>query len=383
MNRQVIDRPLRTLLEHRIRQRCMTFEEFVQHAEAFARDNHEPGTLSLRHLQRLVSGQPTGTLRPATVRLLEHLFGEPITALLAPPKTTAANDGEDPAVELCRLLDAARRVDRSTISLLHQQLDAIRQLDRKLGAIVVRDELKTKICQVERLAAHSLAPGTREPLAALLSEMHTLAGWQALDLGDISDSWQHYEQSRSSAAQSDSIAHQSHAAAEQAFVLIDAGATREAIDLLDSARQCADATVPRVLRAWLAAAHGEALAAHGVRTASLYAFDQAAELLSDAPADERPYVALDAVHLARWRGHALARFGDPEATAVLTDALKRLDPSFVRAETALRVDLASALAVAGDRDEARTHTQHADRLAAQVGSARQRRRIKTILATVR
>ena len=360
----------------------MTFEEFVQHAEAFARDNHEPGTLSLRHLQRLVSGQPTGTLRPATVRLLEHLFGEPITALLAPPKTTAANDGEDPAVELCRLLDAARRVDRSAISLLHQQLDAIRQLDRKLGAIVVRDELKTKICQVERLAAHSLAPGTREPLAALLSEMHTLAGWQALDLGDISDSWQHYEQSRSTAAQSDSIAHQSHATAEQAFVLIDAGATQEAIDLLDSARQRADATAPGVLRAWLAAAHGEALAAHGERTASLYAFDQAAELLPDDPTDERPYVALDPVHLARWRGHALARFGDPEAAAVLTDALNRLDPSFVRAETALRVDLATALAATGDRDEARTHAHHADRLAVQVGSARQRRRIKTILANV-
>lgn len=376
MNRQVIDRSLRTLLEHRIRQRCMTFEEFVQHAEAFARDNHEPGTLSLRHLQRLVSGQPTGTLRPATVRLLEHLFGEPITALLAPPKTTAANDGEDPAVELRRLLDAARRVDRSTISLLHEQLDAIRQLDRKLGAIVVRDELKTKICQVERLAAHSLAPGTREPLAALLSEMHTLAGWQALDLGDISDSWQHYEQSRSSAAQSDSIAHQSHAAAEQAFVLIDAGATREALDLLDSARQCADATAPRVLRAWLAAAHGEALAAHGERTTSLYAFDQAAELLSDAPVDERPYVALDAVHLARWRGHALARFGDPEAIGVLTDALANLDTSFVRAETALRVDLATALAATGDRTEARDHADHAARLATQIGSTRQRRRLE-------
>jgi tetratricopeptide (TPR) repeat protein len=361
----------------------MTFEEFVQHAEAFARDNHEPGTLSLRHLQRLTSGQPLGTLRPATVRLLEHLFGEPIAALLGPPKTTASNDGEDPAAELCQLLDAARRVDRSTITLLHQQLDAVRRLDRKLGAILVRDELKTKICQVERLAAHSLAPGTREPLAALLSEMHTLAGWQALDLGDISDSWQHYEQSRSTAAQSDSIAHQSHAAAEQVFVLIDAGATRQAVDLLDRARQRADQTAPEVLRAWLAAAHGEALAAHGERTASLYAFDQAAQLLPDDPADERPYVALDAVHLARWRGHALARFGDPEATAVLTDALKRLDPSFVRAETALRVDLATALAATGDRDEARTHAHRADRLAAQVGSARQRRRIKTILTTVR
>jgi hypothetical protein len=37
----------------------MTFEEFVQHADAFARDNHEPGTLTLRQLQRLVAA---GTL---------------------------------------------------------------------------------------------------------------------------------------------------------------------------------------------------------------------------------------------------------------------------------------------------------------------------------
>jgi hypothetical protein len=284
---------------------------------------------------------------------------------------------------LRQLLGAARRVDFSTIDLLHQQLDGIRRLDRKLGAIVVRDELKSKIRQVERLTAHSLAPGTREPLVALLSEMHTLAGWQALDLGDINDSWQHYEQSRSAAAQSDSVAHQSHAAAEQAFVLIDAGATRDAVDLLDSARRRAAANAPRILRAWLAAAHGEALAAHADRNASLHAFDQAAQLLPDDPTDERPYVALDTVQLARWRGHALARFGDPDATAILTDALNRLDPSFVRAETALRVDLATALAAKGARDEANNHAQQAAQLAEQVGSARQRRRVKTLLATVR
>jgi hypothetical protein len=361
----------------------MTFEEFVEHAEAFARDCHEPGTLSLRHLQRLLSGQPADSLRPATARLLERLFGEPITDLLAPPKTTAEAEGDDPTAELRQLLDTARRVDHSTVALLHQQLDTIRRLDRQLGAIVVREELRTKIRQVERLAAHSLAPGAREPLAALLSEMHTLAGWQALDLGDITGSWQHYEQSRSAAAQSDSIAHESHAAAEQAFVLIDAGATRDAVNLLDNARRRADTTTSRILQAWLAAAHGEALAAHGGRTASLRAFDQSAELLPDDPSDERPYVALDAVHLARWRGHALARFGDPDATAVLTDALNHLDPSFIRAETALRVDLATALVATGDRYEARTHANHADRLAAQIGSARQRRRVKTLLQAVR
>lgn len=131
-------------------------------------------------------------------------------------------------------------------------------------------------------------------------------------------------------------------------------------------------------KAWLAAAHGEALAAHGNHTASLHAFDHAAHLLPSNPADDKPYVALDAVHLARWRGHALARFGDPDAITILTDALAQLDASFVRAETALRVDLAIAHTANGTRDEARTHTGHAAQLATQVGSARQRRRITAL-----
>ncbi len=358
----------------------MTFEEFVDHAIAFAHDHHEPGTLSLRHLQRLASGQPHGALRPATARLLEKIFNEPIAALLAPPTTITSGDGDNPASELRQLLDTVRRVDHSTIELLHQQLDAIRRLDRQLGAIVVRDELNAKIRQVHRLTTHSLAPGTRQPLAALLSEMHTLAGWQELDFSDLAQAWQHYEHSRSAAAQSNSIPHEAHAAAEQAFVLIDAAATGDAVDLLDGARRRADTAAPHILRSWLAAAHGEALAAHGDQTASLHAFDRAAELLPNDPTDERPYVALDTVHLARWRGHALARFGDPHAITILTDALNRLDPTFVRAETALRVDLATAHAANGDRDEARAHADHAARLATQVGSARQRQRITTLLA---
>jgi tetratricopeptide (TPR) repeat protein len=359
----------------------MTYEEFVQHAETFARDHHEPGTLSLRHLQRLVSGRPVGALRPATARLLEQLLGEPIATLLAPPRP-AIDDGRDPGSELRQLLDAARHVDHSTVALLHQQLDTIRRLDRQLGAIVIRDELNAKIYQVHQLAAHSLAPGTREPLAGLLSEMHTLAGWQALDLGDMTAAWQHYEHSRCAAAQSDSIPHEAHAAAEQAFVLIDAAATRDAVELLDHARRRADTTAPRTLRSWLAAAHGEAFSAHGDRTASLHAFDHAAQLLPDDPTDDRPYVALDTVHLARWRGHALARFGHPDAITVLTNALNQLDPTFVRAETALRVDIATAHAANGDHDEARTHADHAAQLATQVGSTRQRRRITTLRTTI-
>jgi len=87
----------------------------------------------------------------------------------------------------------------------------------------------------------------------------------------------------------------------------------------------------------LAAAHGETLAAHGCRSDSLRAFDCAAALLPQGDTTtERPYVAPGAVHLARWRGHALACFGDVDAVDVLTDALDKLNSSFARADTSLR-----------------------------------------------
>src|SRR4051812_42444723 len=83
-------RPMRTLLEQRIRERRQTFEEFAEYAEQFAREHGEPGTLSVRHLQRLVAGyrkdgRPLGAPRPATARLLELIFGERIEMLLSSP----------------------------------------------------------------------------------------------------------------------------------------------------------------------------------------------------------------------------------------------------------------------------------------------------------
>lgn len=80
----------RTVLEQKIRERQQTLQEFTEWAETFARERNEPGTLSVRHLQRLVagetpSGQPVGRPRPATARLLEAIFGVSIDVLLAPP----------------------------------------------------------------------------------------------------------------------------------------------------------------------------------------------------------------------------------------------------------------------------------------------------------
>ena len=106
-----------------------------------------------------------------------------------------------------------------------------------------------KIGQVTQLTSYSLAPGTSESLAALLPEMHTLAGWQALDMGNVTESWSHYGHSKAAAARIGSAAYESHAATEQAFVLLDAGEEADAVTLLAAARRHTERSARRVLRA--------------------------------------------------------------------------------------------------------------------------------------
>jgi len=378
------DVPARTVLEERIRARRLTFEEFTEFAEAFARQHNEQGTLSVRHLQRLAAGRgehgrPLGKPRAATARLLERIFGISIEELLSPPEA-ASRVETDSAAELRRMLRASEHVDSSVLALLRDQLGATRRLDRQFGAIVARDEVLAKITQVSRLLDHSLSPSTREQLAAHLSELHALAGWQALDTGNLNGSWRHYTRAATAASQSGDPGFAAHSAAGQAFVLIDLGDTGEAAELLETAREGTQRRTCRLMRSWLAAAHGEALAADQRRAESLRAFDQAHSLLPDASTNgDGPYVVLDHIHLGRWRGHALARLGDPSAVDVLTSALDRLDRTFTRAETSLRVDLATAYTALGEVTEARQQISHAEQLATDVGSHRQRRRLQLLL----
>ncbi|MGH3620970.1 MAG: hypothetical protein ACRDQ5_04160, partial [Sciscionella sp.] len=371
-------RPPRTLLEQRIRERNQTLEEFTEAAETYAREHEEPGTLSLRHLQRLITGKrpdgrPLGTLRPATARLLERMLGEPIDRLLSEPHNDPERDGD----ELRARIATARRIDGSLIALLHEQLNAIRRIDRELGAIVAHDEVKTKIHQVQQLLSYSLMPHTRQQLAALLSELGTLAGWQALDLGNISDAWQHYQAAQIVAAASESPSYEAHAAAEQAFVLVDIGEHQAAVDLASSACDRARNRSSYLLRAWLEAARGETLSALNRADSSLQAFDFAAEHLSESIPGEQtgPYVALDFVHLDRWRGHALVRLRHDEAIDVLEQVEPELDSTFSRAESALQADLATAYASIGEKDVAEKHLHRGRAIAERISSKRQIRRM--------
>jgi DNA-binding transcriptional regulator YiaG len=74
----------------RIRDSRLSVEEFAQRLEEFAWQNKEVGTLSLRHVHRLVVGMlEPQQLRPATVRLLEGFLGCSVEELLSPADKSA------------------------------------------------------------------------------------------------------------------------------------------------------------------------------------------------------------------------------------------------------------------------------------------------------
>jgi hypothetical protein len=322
----VHDRQPSTLLELKIRELGMTLGEFVEHAEAFARDHGERGTISMRHLQRLISPRDRPTsLRPATRRLLEAIFATPTMELLGPPPRadlgeansqvgvgdalSVVADWQREAAEVARLVARSARVDQEALDLLASQVDNTRRLDRRFGASTLLGALRLHAEHIEQLLTHATESRIRRSLAGVLVDAHTLAGWQSLDRGEVVSAWRHYGKACDAALITESVALRAHALAKQAVVLADIGRTADGAAMSGYARSLGDSGTA-MLRTWLAAAHGEALAAAGKPADSLRAFDEASAAMPPpcfraSHGDEEPYVGLDDVHLARWRGHAL------------------------------------------------------------------------------
>ncbi|ONI77081.1 hypothetical protein ALI144C_33850 [Actinosynnema sp. ALI-1.44] len=308
-------------------------------------------------------------------RLFRDVYGRTNEELGFPPE----QDDND-ADELIARISVARSVDAGMIELFSQQVENARHVDRRFGGVVLLDQLRSTIKQIEELLTFSTAQGHREALAGVLTEASALAGWEALDRAAFNQSWDHHERAKAAAHQAQSPTLLAHATAQQAFILIDLGQVHGAVELLASARTLADHAAPSLLRAWLAAAHGEGLAAAGHRDEALRAFDAADALVPADPVDPAlPFLFLADSHLARWRGHALARLGEPDAIDQLSHTLPRVPADFIRGKTGLLVDLAVAYAAAGDREAALTYSREAKRLANQIKSDRQRRRLSRLI----
>ncbi|GAA0509580.1 hypothetical protein [Saccharopolyspora thermophila] len=328
-------------------------------------------------LKRMYTDWEKGRVLPTDWRdELCEVFSLPPAALglvdVSPPPT---------ALEIPSPLEITR-LDPEVVEMLEVQTNHYRLMDRKVGAAIIPQTV-AHVEYMQNLLRTAL-PGKYSASAAVaLAEGAALAGWQALDAGDISKAWNLHDVAKTAAAQGENPAVLAHVTAQQAYALLDAGRASDAVELIQYAHTPETARrVPPRLRAWLAAAEAEFLAAVGNRDRALKMLDQAAEALPDGDIDpELPYLMLNATHLARWRGHCLARLGANEAIDDLTTALEgNKGPTSKRAETGLRVDLALALRSRGDVEGSRREAQRAADLAGSTGSARQRARIARLLS---
>jgi len=314
---------------------------------------------------------------PDHARILLGLSPRQLTTSTPPRSTAQASSGQD--AELLRQITAARSIDSTVVRVLQGETDNIRLLDRRLGAPAVAGKLEAHISYIETGLRYSLRPGNREQLAWALADASALAGWQAVDMGRLPRAWTHFERAVAAAREAGDPCLLAFAAGEQAYVLLDLHRPAEALAMVRAAYDETHAAIPHQVRGWLRAAEAEMAAAAGEEPTCRSALDTAAREIGHGPTTEDlPYLALNEAHLARWRGNCLVVFGDPQTADDLSTALAAMDDGFTRAEASLRCDLAAALHVRGEQDEARHHLKKARELAQVTGSARQRRRIRDL-----
>lgn len=150
------------------------------------------------------------------------------------------------------------RLDPGLVALLRSQTQTLRLLDRRLGGSSVHGLALANVEAVERLVRNALPGTAREQAADELGQAAALAGWQALDMGQLPEAWRLHEIATAAARESGEPSGLGYSRAQQAFILLDAGRAADARELIVAAREHAGGPVPRELLAWLRAAEGGA-----------------------------------------------------------------------------------------------------------------------------
>ncbi|WP_425841743.1 XRE family transcriptional regulator [Streptomyces fractus] len=293
-------------------------------------------------------------------------------------KPTIATDGY---TDLMDRIDSARNVSLSMVKTFMDQTELLRTMDRQMGAASLVDQMTGHLAALEDALTFAVLPDTRRPVARALAGAATLGAWQALDTGAVERAWRSYELGKRAAQEAEEPMYLAHATAEQAYVLNEAGRPEMAVQLVREAQRLAGKQASPRLRAWLYAAEAELCAKADSPDDCKRALDKAIACLPSGEEARDPdmlSIFLNGGHLARWRGNVLSLLGDDDALASLYTGLETADPTFVRATSGLRCDLAQAHLVRGELSQAQEHLQQARLLANRTGSVRHRRRIEQL-----
>ncbi|MFD8506403.1 XRE family transcriptional regulator [Streptomyces sp. NPDC059687] len=314
-------------------------------------------------------------------KILRALLGVTDDELSGKAETLAPSTAADGYDELMGRIDAARSISLTMVNTFMDQTELLRTMDRQMGAASLVDQMTAHLATLEDALTFAVLPETRRPVAQALAGAATLAAWQALDVGSVERAWRHYELGKRAAQEAEEPMYLAHATAEQAYVLCDAGRAPMAVQLIRDAQRLGGKAISPRLTAWLHAAEAEICARAGMPEDCRRALERATQCLPPGEEARDPdmlSIFLNEGHLTRWRGNALALIGDDEAVDDLYTALDTADPTFIRASSGLRCDLAQAHMARGEYDQAQEHLRQARLIASRTGSVRQRRRIEQL-----
>ena len=250
--------------------------------------------------------------------LLAELYADSGVHLAPKDPGPAATPG--PVERMQARLAAAAAVDTEVIALWRTQLATAQLLDHRLGAAGAASAVRALLEQLDAVLPHLPDPDRHRPVAALLARACLLAGAQALDEGDPDSAFGRFVRAAELAEAAPDLA--TEAAIGQAAALLEVGASRDALAVLE---------------------HAGVDVAHPPSGFPV-------ELIAHRPDDPSPD---EVEHLAA--------------------ALERSRSARERA--ALHAELARALDTAGRGDEAAAHAREARMLATRIGSRRVLRRL--------
>lgn len=354
----------------------------MREVERFA-THHLLSVASTASLRVYVSEWENGK-RPISdhyAQIIRPLFGVTDAELFEGQSSETPTVEADGYADLMDRIDSARNVSLSMVKTFMDQTELLRTMDRQMGAASLVDQMTGHLAALEDALTFAVLPDTRRPVALALAGAATLGAWQALDTGSVERAWRNYELGKRAAQEAEEPMYLAHATAEQAYVLNEAGRPEMAVQLVREAQRLAGKQASPRLRAWLYAAEAELCAKAGLPDDCKRALDDAAACLPTGEEARDPdmlSIFLNGGHLARWRGNVLSLLGDDDALTSLYTGLETADPTFVRATSGLRCDLAQAHLVRGELSQAQEHLQQARLLANRTGSVRHRRRIEQL-----
>ena len=305
-------------------------------------------------------------------------------AFLTLPDWLSRAGATEASDRLAWALEQPSRVDLATVSDMETITAAHRRSYRQLSVHALLPQTESQFQAVTELLQRPQPLTLRQRLIATAGETAMLAGTlRFMDLDDFELGYSNLELAMMAA-------HEAEAGELGAFVLgcmgfhaRYSGNRKEAVGLIEQARDAAARVASPLTQGWLAAVASEVHAVAGDVRASLGALEQAGHALGRADEDdEASWIGIGTFNQAKleaYHGVCYLQLGRPgDAVPALTRALDTLDPALKKHRCTALADLASGLIQLREVDEGCERASQSLTLAAELRHGVSIDRIRTL-----